>query len=148
MYALSVRSMQLFVILAILSVSATSCSKKEEASKPAPAEPTAEATKPAATEAPKPEAAAEAPTVDLAKVTALLAKADALDGTEDKVVTKCAACMLSMDGKPEHKLTAHEYTMHFCAQGCADRFGQNLDQSILAMKIPELPAPDLKVPGD
>jgi len=118
----------MWLLAAFLVVGLTSCSK-EESSEPA-----------APTKVESPAKTAEAPPatpeVDEAKVLALLARADALDGQTDKVVTKCASCLLSMDGKPEHSLKAMDYTMYFCTEGCAERFGKDLTNSILAMKIP------------
>lgn len=72
-----------------------------------------------------------------AKIMAKLAAADLLDGTADKTVVKCASCALSMDGTAEHALEAHGYTLYFCRAGCAERFGKDVDASILAMEIPE-----------
>ena len=80
------------------------------------------------------EAGAEA--VDEAAVLAVLAKADLVDGSEDKVVSKCGTCALGMDGKAEHSLKTSGYTMYFCSEHCRDAFAENTDKSILAMKIP------------
>lgn len=71
-----------------------------------------------------------------AKVLAILARADAADGTTDRVVTKCPGCSLVMNGKAEHDLKAHGYTLHFCSGMCRDGFAGNLTQSILALKVP------------
>ena len=71
-----------------------------------------------------------------AKLEAKLSQADLLDGQTDKIVTRCASCALSMDGKSEHALKALDYTLHFCTEGCAKRFGENMTESILAMEIP------------
>jgi hypothetical protein len=68
-------------------------------------------------------------------VEARLAVADAKDGKTDKVVTKCAGCNLSMDGKAEHKLDVHGYALHFCAASCKDKFAKDSDASVMAMKI-------------
>lgn len=70
-------------------------------------------------------------------VAAVLAKADALDGKIDKIVTRCAGCALGMDGKADYELEVGEYKMHFCKSGCKDRFAQNPDKEILALKIPD-----------
>lgn len=71
-----------------------------------------------------------------AQVTAILARADAADGTSDKVVSKCAGCSLVMNGKAEHDLKAHGYTLHFCSGMCRDGFAKDTTKSILAMKLP------------
>ena len=72
-----------------------------------------------------------------AEVEAKLAKADAFDGTEDKIVSKCPTCALAMDGKPEHALEVSGYTLHFCAAGCKEAFAKDITKSILDMEIPE-----------
>lgn len=71
------------------------------------------------------------------EVEAKLAKADLLDGKADKIVTRCASCALRMNGTSEHSLKVLDYTLYFCTLGCAQRFGENMTASILAMKIPE-----------
>ena len=53
---------------------------------------------------------------------ALLAKADAEDGAEDKIVTKCAVCALHMDGSEEHVVNAGEYALHMCSDSCKTHF--------------------------
>ena len=71
----------------------------------------------------------------------VLAKADALDGQSDKIVSLCASCALGMDGSNEHALPVGEYTMCFCADDCKQAFSEDIRQSVLGMK---LPAPDAK----
>ncbi len=70
-------------------------------------------------------------------VVAKLGQADALDGTVDKIVTKCAACALRMDGDQENKLEVHGYAMHFCSDGCKGKYAAEPDKAIMALKIPE-----------
>lgn len=72
-----------------------------------------------------------------AGVEAILAKADAYDGTTDKVVSKCAACGLGMGGSEEHALATHGYTMHFCSSDCKGKFDTDTEKAVLAMKIPD-----------
>ena len=74
--------------------------------------------------------------VDATQVTAKLAKADAYDGTEDKVVSKCAACALRMDGSDDYALEVHGYTMHFCSADCKESYEADSDGAVMAMKIP------------
>lgn len=50
---------------------------------------------------------------------AKLAAADQVDGKVDKVVSKCPACMLSMDGSAKHTSHLEGYTVHSCHQACA-----------------------------
>lgn len=66
----------------------------------------------------------------------LLAKADALDGQTDKIVSRCASCALGMDGSEEHSLRVGEYTMYFCKEDCQQAFDQDVAESVLAMKVP------------
>jgi YHS domain-containing protein len=67
----------------------------------------------------------------------VLAKADAFDGTADKVVSKCFACNLGMDGKPELSSKAGGYEVHFCNPDCKKSFDADPQKAILAAKIPE-----------
>ena len=71
-----------------------------------------------------------------ADVEARLAQADALDGAVDKVVSKCPACRLAMDGKSEHALEVAGYTLHFCSDQCKDKFAKDPTKEVLALKIP------------
>jgi len=71
------------------------------------------------------------------EVVAMLAKADTVDGTEDKVVHRCASCRLGMDGSEKHALTVGEYEMYFCSAECKERFGKDVDKNILALVIEE-----------
>jgi len=71
------------------------------------------------------------------KVEAKLAKADQVDGTADKIVSKCPACALGMDGKSEHALQVSGYTLHFCSEKCKTEFEKDTTKSILDLKIPE-----------
>ena len=75
-----------------------------------------------------------------AEMEQVLAQADALDGQEDQVVTRCASCALGMDGSEEHALRVGEYTMYFCAEDCKQAFSEDIAKSVLAMKIPEADA--------
>jgi hypothetical protein len=97
--------------------------------------------KPAATPAPAPAEAAEAPenavviTVT-SQMSDVLAKADKVDGTEDKTVSKCASCNLGMDGSKEHALKVGEFTLLFCGDDCKQEFSKDLEKSVVAIKIP------------
>ena len=62
---------------------------------------------------------------------AKLAAADKADGKEDKVVTKCPACMLSMDGNEKHTSTIEGYTVHSCHESCAAALEKD-PESVLA----------------
>ena len=58
----------------------------------------------------------------------VLAKADALDGQSDKIVSLCASCALGMDGSKEHQLHVGEYTMYFCRDDCQQAFSEGRPQ--------------------
>ena len=68
---------------------------------------------------------------------AKLAAADRADGEEDKVVSKCPGCSLAMDGSHEHAFPAGEYSLHFCSDSCKDRFTDDLEQSVIALAVPQ-----------
>ena len=51
---------------------------------------------------------------------AKLVAADKVDGKEDKVVSKCPACMLSMNGSAKHSTELEGYTVHSCHPSCAE----------------------------
>lgn len=72
-----------------------------------------------------------------AAVTTVLAKADAVDGTEDHVVSKCPGCKLNMAGKEENSMQVGDYSLHFCSTTCKDSFAAKGEEAILALKIPE-----------
>jgi YHS domain-containing protein len=71
------------------------------------------------------------------EVVAILARADALDGAEDKVVTRCGACNLAMDGNDANTITIEGYTMYFCTPKCKEKFEEGAVKAILAMEFPE-----------
>jgi hypothetical protein len=66
----------------------------------------------------------------------ILAKADAVDGTEDKVISKCLTCSLGMDGKAEYDCTFGAYEVHLCSAGCRKHFEANPEKAVLAVNIP------------
>lgn len=68
---------------------------------------------------------------------ALLAQADALDGAEDKVITKCASCGLAMDGNDENTIVVEGYTMKFCSPKCKEKFEKEPLKAVLAMEFPD-----------
>lgn len=71
---------------------------------------------------PTPPTTPPAPIVTTPEIDARLAAADRKDGTEDKVVHRCAGCALGMDGKAEFAMQVGGYQMHFCKQGCLVRY--------------------------
>jgi YHS domain-containing protein len=70
---------------------------------------------------------------ELAQVHAILAKADALDGTEDHIVHKCAGCNLNMEGSSEHIHTYAGYELYHCSEGCKAEFLKDPKIKILAL---------------
>lgn len=72
-----------------------------------------------------------------AAVLAAVAKADAADGTVDKVVSKCVTCMLGMEGKPEFAAAWGEYTVHLCSAECRETFTKDPEKALLALKFPD-----------
>ncbi len=68
---------------------------------------------------------------------AILVKADAADGTVDKVVAQCATCMLAMTGRPETAASYGDYTLHFCSEQCKDHFVAQPEEVLLALEFPE-----------
>jgi hypothetical protein len=75
-----------------------------------------------------------APSAD-SQLTAILASADAADGTTDMVVSKCAGCKLGMPGSADHAVTAHGYTLHLCSSECKAAFEAGPDAAISALKM-------------
>ena len=71
-----------------------------------------------------------------AQVTAKLAQMDAFDGASDKVVGKCPACMMKMDGSKDHAFAYSGYTMHFCTAHCKETWEKDPSKSVLALKMP------------
>ena len=67
-------------------------------------------------------------------MTMILASADAADGTEDKVVSKCAGCKLGMPGSADYALTVEGYEMHFCGDNCKSHFADDTQAAVMALK--------------
>ncbi|GEM_PF-977082 len=70
-------------------------------------------------------------------VQAVLAQADAADGTVDHVVSKCVGCGLAMEGTAEHALKVGGDELHFCSEDCKHRFAGNAADALLALEIPK-----------
>ena len=114
----------LLMCVAVLSVLLAGCGS--ESTDPAPTDPTTS----------KPSTGKMMEEGGNAAITAQLAAADAVDGTTDKVVTKCAGCALGMNGKADHALDVEGYSLHFCSGKCKDGFASDANAKILAMNIP------------
>jgi YHS domain-containing protein len=80
---------------------------------------------------------AAAPSLTAAQVETKLAAADVADGTADKVVSKCAACKLGMDGDAANASQHAGYTLHFCSEECKHRF--DADPNKVLSKLPDKP---------
>lgn len=69
-------------------------------------------------------------------IEAKLAKADAFDGKTDKVVAKCSACQLHMEGSPDQVVELKGYKLHFCSESCKKSYEKEPEKSFAAMKMP------------
>ena len=83
----------------------------------------------------EPPAAASAPVAVTTEVVSpevleALKTADAADGTEDKVATKCSGCALSMDGDAAHTLTVEGYALHLCSSMCKEYFSKDISGNL------------------
>lgn len=67
---------------------------------------------------------------------AMLARADAVDGSRDNVVALCSGCSLAMPGHADHAIQAGEYEMHFCSDSCQGRFMEEGEAAIVALDLP------------
>lgn len=66
----------------------------------------------------------------------ILSKADLVDGTEDKVVSKCLTCSLGMAGNAEHASKFGPYELHLCSKSCKKSFDADPEQAVLAVTLP------------
>jgi len=73
----------------------------------------------------EPVAASNEPYVMSDADAAILAKADAHDGTVDHVVSECAVCGLGMEGDPAQAVTVGDYEVHMCSETCKGHFEEN-----------------------
>jgi hypothetical protein len=82
-------------------------------------------------------------TVDVSPAaTTMLARADAMDGTADHVVSLCSGCGLGMQGDAAYTLEAGEFSMHFCSDSCLDHFAEHTEEAIAALDLPDGEIPD------
>src|SRR5262245_2993247 len=77
------------------------------------------------------------PSAAQAQIDAILARADQVDGTADRVVSRCPGCQLHMPGSEAHTVQMGTYALHFCSEDCKSRFGKDLEKSVLALAVPE-----------
>lgn len=85
-------------------------------------------------EAAGPAPESRAPATPSQAALAALAKADAADGTADKVVSKCVVCSLAMDGSPDYAATYGEYAVHLCSKECREAFLKDPEGILAALK--------------
>ena len=78
-------------------------------------------------------AAHAASSPDPAKVAEALKVADAADGVEDKVATKCAGCALAMDGSEAHQVTVDGTTLHLCSSMCKENFTKDTPGNLVKL---------------
>jgi hypothetical protein len=69
----------------------------------------------------------------------VLARADALDGAEDRVVSKCLTCSLGMSGHAKHASQFGPYELHLCSLACKKSFDADPEQAVLTVKFPASP---------
>ncbi len=69
-------------------------------------------------------------------VNAVLAAADQADGSEDRVVHRCAVCGLGMDGSPEITSTWRGYTFYHCSQHCREQFDRDPVKVLARLEVP------------
>ena len=79
------------------------------------------------------QAAPAASSPDPAKVAEALKVADAADGVEDKVATKCAGCALAMDGDEAHQVTVDGTTLHLCSSMCKENFTKDTPGNLVKL---------------
>ena len=89
---------------------------------------------PPAKTASEPQVTSTAP-ASSADIDAKLAKADAADGSVDKVVASCAGCGLAMAGHAEHAAECRGYQLHFCSAHCKTSYDKNGEKMIEALPI-------------
>jgi len=69
-------------------------------------------------------------------VLAILAKADAVDGAEDHVVSKCLTCSLGMNGDTNCASQFGPYELHLCSKACKKKFDADPEEAVLKVKVP------------
>ena len=74
------------------------------------------------------------PVVIAAHTKACLAKSDLADGKSDKVITKCPACALSMDGSADYKAVIDGYEVHSCTSDCNEALQEDPNKMFKDMK--------------
>ncbi len=83
-----------------------------------------------------PEITAVAPQPSAAGL-AILAKADAVDGTTDKVVSMCIKCNLGMMGSADHVATLGDSQLHLCSAECKAGFEKAPEKELLSVNFPK-----------
>ncbi len=67
----------------------------------------------------------------------VLARADRADGQADHVVAQCAGCGLGMPGDAEYAQAVQGYELHFCSDQCKQYFTEDIEESLLALSLPD-----------
>jgi len=65
-----------------------------------------------------------------------LQAADAADGTNDRIVAKCAVCKLAMEGTTEHVSRYAGYELHFCSAECKETFDHDPHAALRRLSVP------------
>jgi YHS domain-containing protein len=121
------KALGVYLLIGSIAVGLTGC-QRQEAVTEAPSE-----THPSAVVVDGP----ETPTPLTEEARAKLAMADAADGKEDHVISKCITCGLAMDGKPKHAVEIEGYTFHLCSSGCKTIFSKDPSAALVAIKPPK-----------
>ncbi|MHC5209597.1 MAG: hypothetical protein ACYTG2_02640 [Planctomycetota bacterium] len=80
-------------------------------------------------------AAADAGGAVGAAMLAVLEKADAADGTTDKVVSNCVTCGLGMKGSADSVAKVGDYELHLCSDKCLGHFNENPETALTSLKL-------------
>ena len=83
--------------------------------------------------------ASESATQPSQEALVILAKADALDGVEDQVVSQCLTCSLGMAGHSEYASQFGPYELHLCSKACKKSFDADPEQAVLTVTLPTSP---------
>jgi hypothetical protein len=70
-----------------------------------------------------------------AAMVAILEKADAADGTTDKVVSNCVTCGLDMKGSADHAAQVGDYEVHLCSEKCQSHFNEDPEAAVTGLDL-------------
>ena len=70
-----------------------------------------------------------------AAMVAILEKADAADGTTDKIVSNCVTCGLGMKGSADHAAQVGDYEVHLCSEKCQSNFNEDPEAAVTGLDL-------------